>query len=163
MIIGSVAKAQGIKGELKLNLEIEPERICGLRNVEIDGNFYEVEKLENRVNGTFVKLGGIDDRTQAENLRGKMVSVGREQLENLAENEFYFEDLIGASVADESGRIIGKVDDIEQYGAADVIVIKQDGKLYSLPFLDDIFIGFDAEEKKLFVNRDSYNNMKVFD
>lgn len=163
MIIGSVAKAQGIKGELKLNLEIEPERVNNLTNVEIDGKFYEVEKFENRVNGVFVKLAGVDDRTQAESLRGKMVSVGREQLENLADNEFYFEDLIGASVVDENGKIIGRVEDIEQYGAADVIVISQDGKIYSLPFLDDIFTGFNAGEKKIFINRENYNNMRVFD
>ena len=163
MIIGSVAKAQGIKGELKLNLEIELERVNNLTNVEIDGKFYEVEKFENRVNGVFVKLAGVDDRTQAESLRGKMVSVGREQLENLADNEFYFEDLIGASVVDENGKIIGRVEDIEQYGAADVIVIRQDGKIYSLPFLDDIFTGINAGEKKIFVNRENYNNMRVFD
>ena len=105
----------------------------------------------------------IDDRTQAESLRAKTVSVGREQLENLADNEFYFEDLIGASVVDENGKIIGRVEDIEQYGAADVIVIRQDGKIYSLPFLDDIFTGFNAGEKKIFVNRENYNNMRVFD
>ena len=163
MIIGNVAKAQGIKGELKFNLDIEAVKIKNLANVEIDGKLYEIEKLENRVNGCFVKLVGVNDRTAAENLRGKSVSVAREELESLAENEFYFEDLIGASVADENGKVIGEVVDIEQYGAADVIVVKQDGKLYSLPFLDDIFTGFDGGEKILFVNRENYNNMKVFD
>ena len=163
MIIGSVAKAQGIKGEIKLNLEVEPERAESLTFVEIDGKIYEVEKLEIRVNGTFIKLAGVNDRTQAENLRGKSVSVGREQLECLAENEFYFEDLIGATVVDEKDRTIGSVEDIEQYGAADVIVIRQDGKIYSLPFLDDIFVGFNNEEKKLIVDRENYDNMKVFD
>ena len=163
MVIGSVAKAQGIKGELKINLEVDPERVENLSKVEIDGKVYEIENLVSRVNGCFVKLAGVNDRTQAENLRGKSVSVAREELESLAENEFYFEDLIGATVVDENERTIGEVIDIEQYGAADVIVIRQDGKIYSLPFLDDIFIGFNNEEKKLIVNKENYDNMKVFD
>ena len=149
--------------ELKLNLDIEPERVKNLSKVEIDGKVYEIKKLENRVNGCFVKLAGVDDRTTAENLRNKSVSVAREELESLAENEFYFEDLIGATVADENEKLIGEVIDIEQYGAADVIVVRQDGKIYSLPFLDDIFVGFDAANKKLLVNKENYNNMKVFD
>lgn len=161
MIIGKVAKAQGIKGELKLNLDIEFEKIENLEEFIIGGKNYKIEKIEKRTNGVFVKLFRVDDRNYAESLRMLDIEVERKNLKELSENEFYFEDLIGAKVNDENGNEIGRVEDIEQYGAADVIVINQNDRLYSVPFLDDIFIKFIANDKTMIVNKERYNNMKV--
>lgn len=161
MIIGKVAKAQGIKGELKLNLDIEFGKIENLEEFIIGGKNYKIEKIEKRTNGVFVKLFGVDDRNYAESLRMLDIEVERENLKELSENEFYFEDLIGAKVNDENGNEIGHIEDIEQYGAADIIVINQNGRLYSVPFLDDIFIKFIANDKTMIVNKERYNNMKV--
>lgn len=161
MKIGTVAKAQGIKGEIKLNLDIDFEKIANLEEIKVAGQKFAVESLSNKPNGVFAKLVGVDDRNSAENLRGFDVEVDRASLNELAENEFYFEDLIGAKVVDESGQDIGFIEDIEQYGAADVIVINQNGRLYSVPFLSEIFVKFIANSKLMIVNKQRYNDMKV--
>ncbi len=161
MKIGTIAKAQGIKGDVKLNLDIEFEKIKNLKEMVVGGNRYAVENLQNKPNGVFAKFVGVEDRTLAENLRGLDVEVDRNDLNELAENEFYFEDLIGAKVVDEAGQNIGEIEDIEQYGAADVIVVNQNGRLYSVPFLNDIFIKFIASEKLIVVDKVRYNDMKV--
>lgn len=161
MKIGTIAKAQGIKGDVKLNLDIEFEKIENLKEMVVGGNRYAVENLQCKPNGVFAKFAGVEDRTLAENLRGLDVEVNRKDLNELAENEFYFEDLIGAKVVDEAGQNIGEIEDIEQYGAADVIVVNQNGRLYSVPFLNDIFIKFIASEKMMIVDKERYNDMKV--
>lgn len=161
MKIGTIAKAQGIKGDVKLNLDIEFEKIENLKEMVVGGNRYAVENLKSKPNGFFAKFAGVEDRTLAENLRGLDVEVNRKDLNELAENEFYFEDLIGAKVVDEVGQNIGEIEDIEQYGAADVVVVNQNGRLYSVPFLNDIFIKFIASEKLMVVDKVRYNDMKV--
>lgn len=161
MKIGKVAKAQGIKGEIKLNLDIEFEKIKNLEEMTVGGKVFAVEKIGNKPNGVFVKLCCVDDRNCAESLRGLDVEVERKDLQELAENEFYFEDLIGAKVVDEKGQEIGTIEDIEQYGAADVIVVNQNGRLYSVPFLNDIFIQFIPSNKVMVVDKERYNDMKV--
>lgn len=161
MKIGTIAKAQGIKGDVKLNLDIEFEKIENLKEMVVGGKKYAVENLQNKPNGVFAKFVGVEDRTLAENLRGLDVEVDRKNLNELAENEFYFEDLIGAKVVDQSGQNIGVIQDIEQYGAADVIVVNQNGRLYSVPFLNDIFIKFITSEKMMIVDKNRYNDMKV--
>lgn len=161
MKIGTIAKAQGIKGDVKLNLDIEFEKIENLKEMVVGGKKYAVENLQSKPNGVFAKFAGVEDRTLAENLRGLNVEVDRKDLNELAENEFYFEDLIGAKVVDEAGQNIGEIEDIEQYGAADVIVVNQNGRLYSVPFLSDIFIKFIASEKMMIVDKARYNDMKV--
>ncbi len=161
MKIGTIAKAQGIKGDVKLNLDIEFEKIENLKEMVVGGNRYAVENLQSKPNGVFAKFAGVEDRTLAENMRGLDVEVNRKDLNELAENEFYFEDLIGAKVVDEMGQNIGEIEDIEQYGAADVVVVNQNGRLYSVPFLNDIFIKFIASEKMMIVDKARYNDMKV--
>ncbi len=162
--IGYVAKAQGIKGEIKINLHLENERIASLKSVIIDGEQFDIEKIESRVNGTFFKLKNVNDRTTAENLAGKEIFANEEELEKLKENEFYFADLISANVVGRTtGENFGRIVDIDQFGSADVIYVKKDNIVFSLPFVDDIFLQFDKISKSFYVDEEKYNNMKIFD
>ena len=163
MIIGYVSKPQGIRGEVKLNLDLKFSRVKNLSSLKIDGEIYEIEKLENRTNGIFAKFKNVNDRNTAESLREKQIEAQKEDLAVLDENEFYFEDLIGCEIFDENNKFCGKVTGIEQYGAADVILVEKDGKNFSLPFLDDIFKEFKFEERKIVVDGERFRDMKVFE
>lgn len=161
--IGTVSKAQGIKGEIKFNLEIAPERILNLNCVFINDKSYEVEKFENRINGFFVKLKNVNSRNDAEKLRNFQVFVEENELQKLSSNEFYFQDLIDAEVCDENDVKIGQIVDIDQFGAADVIYILENGIIYSVPFTNDIFIRFNKTNKIFYINKEKYDDMKIFD
>lgn len=162
MVIGKVAKAQGIKGEVKINLNNGNLNILGVKKFLIENKIYKVEKIFSRPNGTFVKLEGVEDRNAAEELQGKNIEVDRSELESLKENEFYFDDLIGSMLVDEFGNKLGEIDSIEQYGAADVIVVNENGKIFNLPFLNDIFLEFNKNKKEFVVDKERYEDMKVF-
>ncbi|MBM3590253.1 MAG: 16S rRNA processing protein RimM, partial [Alphaproteobacteria bacterium] len=56
-----------------------------------------------------VKIEGINDRNQAEVLRGKELYVLRENFAKTKKNEFYISDLIGIDVVDNSYQKIGKI------------------------------------------------------
>lgn len=162
--IGYVAKAQGIKGEIKVNLELDAGRVFAAKTLLIAGNEYSVERIENRVNGVILKLKGVDDRTTAESLQNEKIFAHENELEKLKENEFYFADLLGASVVGKtSGENFGEIEDIDQFGSADVIYVRKDNIVYSLPFVDDIFLQFDKTSKTFYVDEEKYNNMKIFD
>ncbi|MDD4111194.1 MAG: ribosome maturation factor RimM, partial [Clostridia bacterium] len=100
-----------------------------------------------------------DDRNAAELLRGKKVFSKEENIESLKENEFYFKDLIGAEVFDEENEKIGELIEIEQYGAADIISIRERNIIFSVPFLDSIFK--EVQSKKIIVNRAEYDQTKI--
>ena len=162
MIIGKISKAQGIKGEIKLNLNNENIDLTNVKTFVIENEIYKVENIFKRPNGIFAKLESVDDRTSAESLQGKFIDVLKEELETLNANEFYFDDLIGAKIVDQNGQRLAEIVDIEQYGAADVIVINENGKFFNLPFLNDIFLKFDKNKKEFVVDKERYEDMKVF-
>lgn len=159
--IGTIAKAQGIKGEVKIVLQNNPDKYSELKKVYIDGSEKKIESFFVRPNGVFVKIEGVSDRNSAELLRGKELFVNEQDLEQLKENEFYFRDLIGAEVYDENNKKIGELVDIEQYGAADVISINERNIIFSVPFINSIFVNI--QQKKVFVNREEYDKIKISD
>ena len=161
--IGFISKAQGIKGEIKLQLSTEFDLIKDLKVLTINNETYDIESIISRQNGVFIKLKQVADRSAAELLRGKKVFAKKEHLKALAEDQYFYDDLIGSIIVDESYNTLAEIIDIEQYGASDIIVTKEGDLIYSLPFLDDIFLKFEAGRKMFVVNKENYNSMKICD
>ena len=62
------------------------------------------------------------------------VYISHEQLPTLAQNEYYWADLIGLDVENLEGFQLGKVDSLIETGANDVLVVKGEREL-AVPFL----------------------------
>lgn len=74
---------------------------------------------------TIVEIEGIKDRNQAELLRGRKLVAPRTSLPELkTENEYYIHDLIGLRVVGEDGSAFGIVEDVVNYGAGDILEIR---------------------------------------
>ena len=68
-------------------------------------------------------LKGVDDRSQAEELKGLEISVPRAELPELTEDEFYWHQLEGLSVY-AGDCLLGQVDHLLETGANDVLVVR---------------------------------------
>lgn len=81
---------------------------------------------------------GIADRDGAEKLKGLYVGAPRENLPQPEEGEYYWADLIGLTVVNEQGVVLGQVKTLIETGANDVFVV-QDGETERLvPFVDHV-------------------------
>ena len=68
--VGTVAKPQGIRGEIKVNpLTDDNKRFFDLKKVVIGGAEYAVTLARVTPAGVFIKLDGVNDRNAAELLR----------------------------------------------------------------------------------------------
>lgn len=156
--IGTIVKPHGIKGEIKVLSNCDLKRLTTLSRIFIEKKEYKIEHFWIR-DAFYIKLFGIDNRNEAELLRGKNVFALKDELLPLNKNEFYFNDLIGKNVIDENNNNVGTLEDIEQYGAADVIIIRERNFLFSVPFLSSIFKKINEED--VIINRENYDNMKI--
>ena len=57
--IGKIVKARGLDGTLKVLSGFLPSDFVNLKQVEIDNNFFDVEKLSGKQGSLFVKLKSI--------------------------------------------------------------------------------------------------------
>jgi 16S rRNA processing protein RimM len=74
-----------------------------------------------------VAFAGISDRNMAESLRGQRLYVPRAVLPEPATGEFYHADLVGLRAQDGSGKAIGTVRGVHNFGAGDVLEIEFSG------------------------------------
>lgn len=129
--IGKILGAHGIKGALKVRSYAEnPTDIASYSPlVDESGETYKIKKLL-ATNGDvlILEVAGVEDRTKAETLKGTDLMVEREKLPSVAEDEFYFSDILGFEAFDNAGKLLGKVGEVANFGASDVLEIEMHEK-----------------------------------
>ena len=113
----------------------------------------EVENVRLQKNVVIVKFAEINDRNASEAMKGKTLYITEEDLPELPQGQFYVRDLIGMTMVDSKGDILGKVTDVIQNTAQDIFEVeKKDGKKFLVPKVDEFVKNIDAEKKLIEVS-----------
>jgi 16S rRNA processing protein RimM len=80
------------------------------------------------------KGAGVEDREQAQAMRGLWVGVGRDAFVPADAGEVYWYELEGCRVVDQDGRELGIVHELIETGAHDVLVIRRGKEEILIPF-----------------------------
>ena len=157
--VGRVSGVYGVRGWVRVRSDCEPqEQILAYSPWQLDtrGGWQSraVEAGRPHGSGLVAKLAGIDDREQAKALVGADIAVERGQLPALAEDEYYWNDLVGLRVITREGRELGRVTGLMQTGANDVLVV--DGERERLiPFIrGQVILRVDTESGRMEVDWD---------
>ncbi|MBC8570122.1 ribosome maturation factor RimM [Zongyangia hominis] len=147
---GKIVTTHGIKGEVKVYPWCDaPEFLLDFDRLYLDKGKRAVEVEECRIhkNMAILKLKGVDTVEQAVSYRGKVLYVDRDEIE-LAEGEYFVQDLIGLTVRDaDSGKEYGKITDVTETGANDVYhVAFPDGSVKLIPAIKDVVIRTNIDE-----------------
>ncbi len=129
MVLGRLRSPHGLKGWIRIQSFTRPaDEIFDYPRWLIGGEGQRrevaVEDARRQGRGLIVKLAGCEDRNQAELIRNLEIAVPRDALEALAEDEYYWRDLIGLSVVAVGGADFGEVDHLVETGANDVLVVR---------------------------------------
>lgn len=157
LAIGRVARAHGLKGELRIEPFFEGsdalEHVDELwlsRQPEVsDGAArYVIEWARAVPRAYLVKVEGVVERNGAEALRGSTVWVPRSALpEPAATDEYYLVDLLGAKVVGPDGEI-GTVIEIATHPSVDALVIRTaDGRTLEQPLVPAFVAKVSVAEK----------------
>jgi 16S rRNA processing protein RimM len=125
--LGQIGAAHGVRGEVRLrSFTSDPAAITDYGPLETeDGRVLEIETLRPARDHFVALLAGIRDRGAASALTNAKLYVPRERLPQTdSADEFYHADLIGLAAVDQTGRILGTVVAIHNFGAGDLIEVK---------------------------------------
>jgi 16S rRNA processing protein RimM len=98
-----------------------------------------------------LKLSGVADRTQAEQLRGQLVQVPVEEAMPLPEGSYYMYQLLGLQVITTEGEMLGPIVNILETGANDVYVVDRQGKELLLPAIADVVQSVDLAKGQMII------------
>ncbi len=127
--LGFVGAPFGVRGWIKLRSHTDPpERLLEHRQLHIgQGTVWQSYRIEasGRSGGALtVKLAGIEDRDQAQALRGAQVCVPRSELPQRESRDFYRADLIGCEVVNLDGTSLGNVQHFIESPAQVLMVVR---------------------------------------
>ena len=131
LLLGEILRPHGVRGEVRLRILTDhPERIAELEQVFLGDDadadevtIHHVQQMRMQNEYGLLKLKGIDDRDEADTLRGLFVMVDLENAIPLEEGEFYLYQLIGLKVNTHDGQELGTITDVLETGANDVYVV----------------------------------------
>jgi 16S rRNA processing protein RimM len=143
VLVGRFGAAQGVRGEIRIkSYTADPLSVgeYGPLSDETGARTFEIERLRPLKDDMLVaKVKGLSDRDAAQALTGLALYVSREKLPAPDEDEFYIADLIGLLAVTPDGAEIGRVKNVANYGAGDILEIAPTaGETFFAPFTKDV-------------------------
>jgi 16S rRNA processing protein RimM len=148
--IGKIVNTQGIKGEIRITpLTDDIARFDDLNYILIGDDLLirlDIEYVKYHKNFVLLKLKGIDSINDAEKYKGKYILINREDAITLPKGSYFVCDIIGLTVQDSSGTVLGRVTDIISTGSNDVYTVKNDETEIMLPALKSVVKEINIEQ-----------------
>ena len=138
--VGRILDAWGVKGWLKiLPHSTEPEALFSAKSwflQEPDAKFrpgfnafkgtvsIAVDEAKTHSDSVVAKIDGLDDRNDAESLRGCRIFLPRSAFPKASKDEYYWVDLIGLNVVNREGVALGCLRDLMATGPNSVLCVE---------------------------------------
>ena len=154
IVVGRVKAAWGVHGDVKIDLLSDaPDRFEPGNTVHVDNIPTRVQRSRLIRGGMLLKLDMVSDRNQAEQLRGREITITQDQVSPPPQGSYYHFQVLGLDVLSEDGENLGKVHEIVETGANDVYVVQLEGRRDILiPALEDVILGVDLEKGSMTVH-----------
>jgi 16S rRNA processing protein RimM len=154
--VGVVTGPHGLKGDVKLKSFTEsPKDVAAFGPVtdKTGEQSFNIRIISANHKGLVVELSGVRGREAAEAIRGTELYMPRDLLPELAEDEFYFSDLIGLAVEHINGSKIGIVSLVDNYGAGDVMEVNlKDGGTEMFQMSREVVPEIDLKNGRVVIN-----------
>ncbi len=141
ILLGRITAAHGIRGDVVVeSFTSEPQAIDAYGPLESEDGTRRIDLSVVRVTpkGVIAHIKGVDDRNEAEALKGFALYVDRARLPAADDDEYYHADLVGLAAEDPQGRKVGTIVAVENFGAGDILELRLDGRAKTelIPFSD---------------------------
>ena len=152
--VGRVGAPMGLKGELKVQvLTDNMARFAPGARLWAGQQLVTVAASREAAGHLFLTLKGFRDRTSVEKFRHALLQVPESELPQLPEGEYYRFQLIGLTVVDRDGNVLGTLDEVIETGANDVYrVHPPSGPDLLLPALADVIVSVDLAARRMVVD-----------
>ncbi len=153
--VGAITGVRGLRGEVRIkSFTADPADVAayGPVSVEEGDRSFDIRVTARVKDRIIARLAGVDDRTAAEELKGTKLYVPRSALPEADDGTYYLSDLVGLRAETATGRKLGRVRAVHNFGAGDVVEIAGDGKAgLMVPFTHAAVPEVDIEHGRIVV------------
>jgi 16S rRNA processing protein RimM len=158
LVVGHLNKPHGTRGEFYVwPLTDHPERVFAPGVVLLLGEESDDEPNPDlpplRVvsarpfqRGVLVQFGGVEDRNEAEMLRGRYLYQAIADVAPLEEGEVFYHQLLDMDVVTVGGERVGSIVEVFESAPADLLEVRGPRGLVMVPYRPEIVVAVDVEE-----------------
>lgn len=157
--VGKILNFHGIKGEAKVGFtKNQEEFFCSLEEVfikkELEYIPLKIDSSRLHKNFALIKFNGINSIDELLPYKGAFLYVQENTIrENLEEDEFLIDELVGLEIFDQTDKKQGFVIGVSNNGAHDMLSVKTNSKkIVLIPFVKAIVTGVSIKDKKIFIH-----------
>ena len=152
ILVGQFSSPIGLRGEIKVNFMTSTFEI--FKKLNIYFNYDETVKwnfktISFKGNKCVVHPEKCNSRDEAIKLKGKKIYSYKKNLPSTKNNEFYISDLIGSNLVLKDKSNIGKVLDVRNFGAGELLEVEYKKKIILIPFNSTNIISVDIHKKEI--------------
>jgi 16S rRNA processing protein RimM len=156
LAVGQVRGFHGLRGTLRVESlsDRAGERLAVGRVLYVEGRETELTVVESTPDalGWRLRFAEVPDRNAAEALRDVYLEAVVAPGEELPRGEFYWHEIIGATVKDVDESVLGKVVDIYRAGGADVVVVRGPAGEIDVALVKAVVLVFDPVRGEIVVD-----------
>ena len=142
---GEIVTTHGVKGEVKVLPWLDsPEDLCDFDRCRIGGVEYAVESCRVQKTCNLMKLYGIDTMEAAQAMRGKVIELYREDIDD---EVIFAAELVDMEVYCEDQRI-GVIREVLDYPGNSVYVVQGEYE-YMIPAVKQFILSTDMENNRM--------------
>ncbi len=164
LVVGHLNKSHGTKGELFVwPLTDHPASHFALGEVHLPGDDsgerpstalppLAIEAIRPYRRGFLVKFAGIDDRAAADELRGRYLLRPFATIDDAADDEIFYHELLGATVATTDGDELGTVNEVFSVRPSDLLQVHGPAGELLIPFRREFVVEVSRKRRRLVVD-----------
>jgi len=142
---GEIVTTHGVRGEVKVLCWLDdPEMLCEFDRCRIAGKDYTMDQVRVQKTCNLVKLSGIDSMEAAQAMRGKVIELYREDIDD---EVIFAAELIGMEVYAQD-KLIGKIKEVLDYPGNSVYVVKGEYE-YMIPAVKQFILDTDMDSNRM--------------
>ena len=177
--VGIIKEPQGIRGEVFIHLFagqfdwlgdheilfcLTPEQMR-LNGLDVEGRTerdwlelstvttlpiknFRVHQKKN-LTGLVVSTPAITDRNGAESFQRSLIVVPEEWLKTESQSDFFLGEIVGFTVIDEKGLVLGVIEGLGTNGVQDLVEVRTASGLFDIPLVEPLLIEVQFESKKV--------------
>ena len=156
--VGKITGAVGLNGEVRITRWTDtPERFRGLKLVwvgpdDVNVREFTIERVRESGRDTVLKLGGVENRSAAEQLRGEILLIPGDQMARPPKGSFFVDEVLGMKVVTEEGKRVGTVHEVLRLPSSDLWQIDTGAKLISIPAVKEFIRSVDVASKTIVIH-----------
>ena len=141
---GRIVNTHGVRGEVRIEVWLDSPALlkrCG--RVYIGGEEKKILSAREHKGFLIAQLEGVTDVNAAQALKNRVMQIARADA-RLPRGAYFLQDLIGASVVDESGAEIGKLAEVLELPGQRVYVVRGETE-HLIPAVPAFLLNTDAD------------------